>query len=121
MTTNDINDVLFEPLIGLELSSVEFVMDYLQLRFGGPFLTIMTDPTIEFGSLQFDRQNDQFCNMLCKRIGATIVRAFVREYEEMRIEFNDGASVVISLRPADYIAAEAVIFDDRAASKWWVW
>jgi hypothetical protein len=37
-------------LLGRQLSAVEFVQDYLQLRFDGPCLTAITHPRVSVGN-----------------------------------------------------------------------
>jgi hypothetical protein len=46
--------------------------------------------------------------------------AAVNEGEAIRIEFDDGAVFAISLRSADYRAAEAATFDN-GPDDYWVW
>jgi hypothetical protein len=99
-------------LEGRQLSSVEFVQDYVQLRFDGPRLTAITRPRIHVSGLTLEWGNRDFRNALCDRIGRLVQRAATIEQEGIRIEFDDGASIVISLDPADARAAEAAVLDD---------
>ena len=48
---NQIPEPPLSVLIGHQLSSVEFVQDYLQLRFDGPCLTAVTHPRVRVGQL----------------------------------------------------------------------
>src|SRR6266480_3468259 len=107
-------------LVGRQLSSVEFVRDYLQLRFEGPCLTVITDPIVEMGSIKFERNNNEFCNVLCGRISTTVLQAYVHENEEIRIDFHDNAGIIISLKPENYIGPEAALFQNDAGELW-VW
>jgi hypothetical protein len=107
-------------LIGRQLSSVEFVHDYLQLRFDGPCLTAVTYPRVRVGQLWWAWGKPGYRDQVCDRIGKVVTRAVSNEGQELCIEFDDGACITISLSPDDYRAAEAVIFDDGEEGCW-VW
>jgi len=42
------------------------------------------------------------------------------ENELIRIQFSASRSINISLKPDDYVTAEAVTFDN-GVGEWWVW
>src|SRR5580692_5452288 len=48
-TQAGIGESMFESIIGEQLSSVEFVQDYVQLRFDGPTLTAFVWPELRQG------------------------------------------------------------------------
>jgi hypothetical protein len=103
------------PLVmieGEQLSSVEFVQDYVQLRFDGPCLTAITRPIIKLGAIQLDWAASGYRDALCERIGKVVDSVSVSEKEAIDITFTDGAAISISLRPEEYRAAEAAIFTD---------
>ena len=107
-------------VVGRQLSSVEFVQDYLQLRFDGPCLTAITHPKVRVGKVWFEWGKPGYRDQVCDRIKKVVTRTAVSDGREIWIKFDDGACISISLRPDDYRAAEAVIFDsgDRGC---WVW
>jgi hypothetical protein len=107
-TGKKLSEALHE-LVGNVLSSVEFVQDYLQMRFDGPCLTAYTPPSIRCGSKRFDWNQPGYRDELCGQIGRRIERS---ESDEQRIliAFEGGAEVSISLRPDDYCGPEAVQF-----------
>ena len=107
-------------IIGSELSSVEFVRDYVQLRFDGPCLTAITCPTVRVGEAGFGSGMPGYRDALCERIGRVVCSASVVENEAIQIEFDDGAMLSISLHAKDYRAAEAAIFDS-GPDGFWVW
>lgn len=112
-----------EPLstiVGSQLSSVEFVQDYVQLRFDGPCLTAFTPPTVQAGNGWSKWGNPGYRDMLCDRIGRTVCTASVIEGQEIRLRFDDGAFISISLLPEDYRGAEAAIFN-KGHQEMWVW
>ena len=106
-------------LTGEQLSSVVFVQDYIQLVFDGPTLTAITLPVIKFGDDCYKWGDPGYCESLCGRIAKTVRLAYVVEEKEIHIEFDDGVSILISLRPEDYRAAEAAMFTNGTDT--WVW
>jgi hypothetical protein len=116
------NDQPFNILIGRDLSSVEFVRDYIQIRFDGPCLTAITDPFILVENKRYSRSDVGFCDMLLSFIGLQVEKAFVEENELIYIQFSGSRSINVSLKPEDYIVVEAAIFDlnDRSGESW-VW
>src|SRR2546425_6399588 len=108
------------PVVGAQLSSVEFVRDYVQLRFDGPCLTAFTPPMMRVGKTWVKWGSPGYRDLLCDRIATTVCLASVIEEKEIRIEFDDGALLAISLRPEDYSGAEAAMFDN-GPQETWVW
>lgn len=101
-----------EFLKGSRLSSVEFVQDYVQLRFDGPTLTAITRPRVWVMNQPFEWGKEGYRDALCDRIGQMVRHGATIPEREIRIEFEDGSSLSISLIPEDYRAAEAVVFDN---------
>jgi hypothetical protein len=106
---------------GEQLSAVTFVQDYVQLHFDGPMLTAITWPivvsngaSVEFGAAGY---RDRLCGLIAKNV----IRAHVRPGDRLQIDFEGDASVVVSLKPDAYRAAEAVIFSDGKTKQWAVW
>ncbi len=109
-------------LIGEELSSVEFVRDYIQFRFDGPCITAITDPCIIIGDKQYTRIDAGFCDNLLGLIGSSVEETFLREGEIISIHFSDRRSINISLRPEDLqgISVEAATFNEGSGGLW-IW
>ena len=95
-----------EALVGQELSAVEFVQDYVQLRFDGPLVTFYEWPEVfrEEGSYAFGEP--EYRNMLCALIGESVSAASVEEGEALEIEFESGVNVRVSLRQEDISGPE---------------
>jgi len=106
-------------LEGSQLSSVEFVMDYAQLRFDGTTLTAITMPSVHVSGRVFRSGDSGYRDVLCHRIAKMVRRGRIVEGEQIRIEFEDNSAVCISLRPEDYRAAEAVNL--QSPYGWYVW
>jgi len=70
---------------GEDLKSVEFVEDYLQLRFGEP----------------------EYRNALCAQIGETVEKAILEEGDALTVEFVNGIVFALSLREEDVDSPES--------------
>jgi|HubBroStandDraft_1064217.scaffolds.fasta_scaffold135262_1 hypothetical protein len=110
MTNAPTNQTLADALgnlAGHALSSVEFVADYVQLRFDGPTLTAYTAPTVSWGSESHVWGEPGYRDALCRQIGCRIERTAVDD-QQVSIAFESGATVLISLRDDDYRGPEAL-------------
>ena len=95
-----------EAIVGQELSAVEFVQDFLQLRFEGPVVSFFEWPDVfrEEGSYAFGEP--EYRNVLCAVIGESVAAASVEDGEAIEIEFENGVTVRASLRPEDITGPE---------------
>jgi hypothetical protein len=92
---------------GEDLKAVEFVEDYLQLRFGAPLLklydwphVLLTDFSVAFGE-------PEYRNALCSLIGETVSTASLEEDDALTIEFGSGVVLGLSLREEDVDGPES--------------
>jgi hypothetical protein len=92
---------------GAELKAVEFVDDYLQLRFGEPLLrlydwphVLLTDFSVAFGE-------PEYRNALCAEIGETVSTAMLEEDDALTLEFENGIVFGLSLREEDVDGPES--------------
>jgi hypothetical protein len=93
-------------LVGLELTSVEYIQDHLILHFGepaggGPEVTFFTWPDVfrEEGSYAYGEP--EFRNVLCGIITEDVTAATLEENEAIEIEFESGIILRASLREED--------------------
>jgi hypothetical protein len=95
-----------EAIVGQELGAVEFVLDYVQLRFDGPLVTFHEWPEVfrEEGSYAFGEP--EYRDVLCAAIGESVSAASVEEGEALEIEFESGLSIRVSLRVEDISGPE---------------
>lgn len=107
-----------DVLRGEQLSSVQFVQDYVQLHFDGLSLISVTHPKVKVGGIWFKWGDPGYRDMLCELIGRIVRMAFVREGEEICVLFDDQACISISLHPEDYRAAEAAILTNGPEETW---
>ncbi len=99
-----------EIIVGEQLSSVEFVQDYVQLRFDGPNLTLFVWPSLHFPDRKIRFGEPGYRDELCGRIGLKVTLATICEDEDIVIKFDDGVELFVSLRAADRTGPEAGYF-----------
>ncbi|MGH9891683.1 MAG: hypothetical protein ACREA0_06820 [bacterium] len=109
---------LLQVIIGEQLSSVEFVQDYVQLRFDGPTLTAITRPVGRCGS-ESPLGRATIPGRTLPAHWWEVRATTVEPGTSGRVSFDDGSTIRVSLRQDDYRTAEAVKFD-LADSRWWV-
>lgn len=120
MTQLPNNEQPLNILVGCELSSIEFVQDYVQFRFGGPSLTAYIHPVLEIGATRYYWDTPIYYFMLHKQIGKMVLEATIIIDEALYLKFNASTYLSISLRPEDYVTPEAVMFID-GDGHWWLW
>jgi hypothetical protein len=88
-------------VIGDELRAVEFVEDFLQLRFDGPLLTLYAWPHVLLADFSVAYGEPEYRNALCAQIGEKVVQASLEEGDALTIEFESGTVFGLSLREED--------------------
>jgi hypothetical protein len=86
---------------GEELKAVEFVEDYLQLRFGDPLLKLHDWPYVMLTDFSVAYGEPEYRNALCAQIGETVASAMLEEDSALTIEFGNGVVFGLSLREED--------------------
>jgi hypothetical protein len=92
---------------GQELSAVEFVSDYLRLRFDGPTLTLYAWPHVLLEDFSVAFGQPEYRNVLCAQIGEMVAKAKLDEMDSLTIEFESGTVIALSLREEDMDGPEA--------------
>lgn len=110
----------FVSIIGAELSSIEFVRDYIQFRFDGPCLSAITDPFILIEGKKYNRGERGYNDKLIEFIGLPIIDVLLIENTVLSLHFSQQRSINISLDPKDYVTAEAIIYSDSLGNDW-IW
>jgi hypothetical protein len=110
----------FAILEGRQLSAVTFVQDYLQILFDGPRITAYTLPEIRVNEKSYKWGDSGYRDFICDLIGHKVDGTKLSENEELSIHFMDGRELAISLKPEDYVVAEAMMLEDDQ-SNLWVW
>jgi hypothetical protein len=109
-----------KALIGEQLSSVEFVMDYAELKFDGPRLTVYCRAQLvlhEGQSFAWGQPGfrDALCSLIMRLVHKTEVSA-----EMLSITFDNGGIWSVSLRDEDQTSIETLMFNDEQRSLWYV-
>jgi hypothetical protein len=99
-------------IIGEELKAVEFVEDFLQLRFDAPLLTLYTWPHVLLTDFSLAYGEPEYRNALCAQIGEKVVQASLEEGDALTIEFENGTVFGLSLREEDLDAPEAGLYSE---------
>jgi len=92
---------------GQELTAVEFVGDYLRLRFDGPMLTLYAWPHVLLADFSIAFGEPEYRNALCAQIGEMVAKASVEELDSLTVEFESGTVIALSLREEDLEGPEA--------------
>lgn len=105
-------DLLVE-LVGSQLSSVEFVQDYLQLHFNGITLTCYIWPTVFEQEVEYSKHNSEYKNVLCRVISKIITDVIVERKKLMQIFFGSESKIVLALNDdnPDIVAEIAILSD----------
>jgi len=98
---------IMRELVGRQLSSVEFVRDYVQLRFDGPCLTALNLPSISRDSIVVRSGDSGFRDELCAQIGVEVAAVAISD-EQLALTFNTSVTFSVSLRKEDYTGPEAL-------------
>jgi hypothetical protein len=111
-------DEALKQLIGEQLSSVEFVQDYLQLRFNGPCLTVYGDIHHVFGkqsSISWGQPGyrDTLCGLMAHE-----VRKAECTNETIAVIFDNEFVWSMSLREEDHRGPEALMYVDCSNRIW---
>src|SRR5713101_4512161 len=106
-------ETALQALIGEQLSSVVFVMDYWQLAFDGHGLTVFSRITVSGPGWQLWDGDDQFRNRLCERIAHLVTGTSFRPSEGLALTFDDGSAIEVSLKDSDYVGPEAINFSPQ--------
>ena len=85
-------------LEGQELTAVEFVGDYLRLRFDGPMLTLYAWPHLLFPDFSLAFGEPEYRNGLCAQIGENVATASLEELDALTLELESGTVIALSLR-----------------------
>lgn len=98
----------FDRIVGENLSGVTFLETYVQLQFNPPpTLNVYNPVTVEAAGGKAAFGEPAFANLVIAQLGK-VVRAARVASEELRIDFMDGSTIRVSLRPEDYEGPEGI-------------
>jgi hypothetical protein len=115
------NERFLDILIGEKLSSVTFVMDYLQMDFDGNRFTFNIWPIITVDSIDFKLGDALYRDKICSLIAKNVSGVTLIDNEKMVIVFDDKSKLHLSLDPnnPEITIPEIAHFTD-ANDKWYV-
>ena len=105
-----------QAIHGRELSSVEFVRDYLQLRFDGPCLSAYTMPVVRSRERVFRRLEQGYADALVALVGQRVEKV-AEDAASVTITFSDETAISISLA-SDRVTAEAATLTTDGSAIW---
>ena len=93
----DSEKFFLDILKGEKLSSVTFVMDYLQLEFDGNRFTLNVWPVVKVKNVNYKYEEQLYRDNLCSLIEKVVSALTYREAEILILDFENGDSIAISL------------------------
>jgi hypothetical protein len=109
----DTQDTFPSSVRGLEVGSIIFVRDYLQISLDGPGFTLITWPRVKLGGKTLSQQTPGYRDALCQLIGKTVVDVAKIPHEQLTIVFSENILLEVSLKDEDRRAAEAATYHDQ--------
>ena len=98
-------------IIGEALTAVEFVQDYLQLRFDQAFFTLFVWPEVaDADGIAVAFGQPGYRDALCSVIGENVTDAQFEEGQSLTLEFENSTVLALSLREEDIDAPEVGSF-----------
>ena len=110
----------WDELVGRQLSSVEFVQDYLQLRFDGPTINVTNPLTVNDDETEITSWNAGFRDLLCSQITKIVQDVTFESGKALTIRFIDNSQIAVSVRPEDYSSPEAIYAHGFRNNNWLV-
>lgn len=106
---------LLEYLINEQLSSVEFVQDYLQLHFEDKTLTCYVWPCVMRNGDEYRINHTDYKNQLCSFIAEKVTNVTIIEKISLTITFRSGSQIILSLDPTnpEIVGEIAILSDDE--------
>lgn len=103
-------------IIGEELVAVEFVQDFLQLRFATPMFTLYAWPHVLLPEFSIAYGEPEYRNALCAQIGEKVEAASLEEGDALTVEFENGTVFGLSLREEDIDGPESGNYSETGSA-----
>jgi hypothetical protein len=103
-------------IVGEELNAVEFVQDYLQLRFDTPVLTFYAWPHVLLSEFSIAFGEPEYRNALCSLIGEKVEEATLDEGDSLTLKLENGTVIALSLREEDLDVPQAGAYSDSGSA-----
>lgn len=95
---------------------MEFVEDYLQLRFAAPLFRLYAWPHVLFPEFSIAYGEPEYRNALCAQIGEKVEAASLEEGDALTIEFENGTVLGLSLREEDVDGPESGSYSETGSA-----
>jgi hypothetical protein len=103
-------------LVGEQLNTVAFVMDYVEFGFNGPVLRALTGPIVRTGKLRLRFPEPGSRDALCSLIGSEIVAITITDNEKIQVELASRQTLTIPLDRESRVGVEAAHYVPAASS-----
>src|SRR5713101_7473943 len=108
-------------LVGKQVTSVEFVHDYLQFHFDDLHLTVNAPLSVATPSGAVRPKSEEFNALLRTRVGHLIVEAMTEPDKAITLRFDDNVELRISLIPDEQVGPEAAVLSGGGLDRIYVW
>jgi hypothetical protein len=102
---------------GQELTAVEFVQDFLRIRFDGPMLTFYAWPHLLFPDFSLAYGEPEYRNGICAQIGEMVAKASLEELNALTVELESGTVIALSLREEELSGPQAGSYSEDGSSR----
>jgi hypothetical protein len=119
---SDVKANPFDDLVGLDVATVTFVRDYVQIGFDGPLLTCFFPPRIVLpteGAFAFGKAG--YADALVEFINCKLCIGVVIPRKEIKLTFEAGYGLSIDLNPDTAPPGPESAMLKLEDGRWWVW
>jgi hypothetical protein len=117
---DDTKDNFLEILVGEKLSSVTFVMDYLQADFDGNGFTFYIWPVVTVDNINYKFGDSLYRDKLCSLITRVVENLNFVDEKELVICFDNKDKLFLSLDPSNPAIIDEIAIFTAADGKWYV-
>lgn len=111
---------LFKSIIDEQLSSVEFVQDYLQLHFDGNTLTFYSWPEVNIENINYEIGDLLYRNALCELISQNVTDVLLLEKARVTIFFHNNKISLNLVRNQSNIELAELVYFVSVDKDWFV-
>ena len=119
LSSQETDSEYLPDLVGEKLSSVIFVLDYLQLDFDGKRFTAYAWPVVIETNRRKKFGDSGYRDALCSLI-ARVVAAVENRVTVLRVGFSNGSALEFDIEE-DESGREKLIFEETGDYKWAYW
>lgn len=115
------NQSILRHLENAELIGITFIKAYIQFIFEGATLNTYTLPKIQTSNKTFFYTEPGYYDTLYSLIGKRILSATEEKEKKIKMKFENGIVLSVSLKMEDRVCVEAVILQVESEGEWNVW